>query len=55
MKKAILIGATSKIGKELTGLLINHNYQVGITGRQTELLLALKQNILTKLLLMFLT
>jgi short-subunit dehydrogenase len=43
MKKAIIIGATSGIGKEIARLLIDHNYTIGITGRRTELLLELKQ------------
>lgn len=43
MKKAIIIGATSGIGKELAELLTKHNYKVGITGRRTERLDELKQ------------
>jgi len=42
MKKAIVIGATSGIGKGLAKLLVDNNYKVGITGRRTELLEALK-------------
>jgi short-subunit dehydrogenase len=42
MKKAIVIGATSGIGKELAKLLVNNGYKVGITGRKTELLNDLK-------------
>lgn len=42
MKKAIVIGATSGIGKELAMLLVNNNYKVGITGRRTQLLSELK-------------
>ena len=38
MKKAIIIGATSGIGKELAKLLTENGYLVGITGRRTELL-----------------
>lgn len=41
-KKAIVIGATSGIGKELAELLAENNYLVGITGRRTELLENLK-------------
>jgi len=41
-KKAIIIGATSGIGKALAGILINDNYKVGITGRRTQLLEELK-------------
>lgn len=36
MKKAIVFGATSGIGKELTELLIANNYKVAITGRRLE-------------------
>ncbi len=43
MKKAIIIGATSGIGKELAKLLVDNNYKVGITGRRTELLNELKE------------
>jgi short-subunit dehydrogenase len=42
MKKAIIIGATSGIGKGLARLLVNNNYEVGITGRRAELLEELK-------------
>jgi short-subunit dehydrogenase len=41
MKKAIIIGATSGIGKELSELFAASNYKVGITGRRKELLLEL--------------
>jgi short-subunit dehydrogenase len=45
MKKAIIIGATSGIGKELAKLLTEDGYLVGITGRRTELLTEIqKQN-----------
>lgn len=43
MRKAIVIGATSGIGKGLAGLLAENNYRVGITGRRTELLKKLKE------------
>ena len=36
MKKAIVIGATSGIGKALAEILISNNYKVGIAGRRTE-------------------
>ena len=42
MKKVIIIGATSGIGKALAKTLISDNYKVGITGRRTELLVELK-------------
>ncbi len=42
MKKAIIIGATSGIGKGLAEILVDNNYKVGITGRRTELLEELK-------------
>lgn len=42
MKKAIIVGATSGIGKELAGILVKNNYKVGITGRRIELLEELK-------------
>jgi short-subunit dehydrogenase len=42
MKKAIIIGATSGIGKGLSKLLVDNDYKVGITGRRTELLEELK-------------
>ena len=37
MKKAIIIGATSGIGKALTELLLREGYLVGITGRRENL------------------
>ena len=43
MKKAIVVGATSGIGKELARLLAKNGYKVGITGRRKALLVALKQ------------
>jgi len=42
MKRAIIIGATSGIGKGLAKTLVNDNYKVGITGRRTKLLDELK-------------
>jgi short-subunit dehydrogenase len=38
MRKAIVIGATSGIGKELAKLLSVHDYRVGIAGRRNDLL-----------------
>lgn len=43
MKKAIVVGATSGIGKGLAKILTENNYLVGITGRRNELLSALKK------------
>jgi short-subunit dehydrogenase len=43
MKKAIVIGATSGIGKRLSEFLVENNYKVGITGRRSELLIEMKQ------------
>jgi short-subunit dehydrogenase len=42
IKKAIVIGATSGIGKGLAEIFVRENYIVGITGRRSELLDALK-------------
>ena len=42
MKKAIIVGATSGIGKELALILSNNVYKVGITGRRTQLLAELQ-------------
>ena len=42
MKKAIIIGATSGIGKGLAKLLVENNYKIGLTGRRVELLNELK-------------
>lgn len=42
MKKAIVIGATSGIGKELAKILVRNNYKVAITGRRENLLNDLK-------------
>ncbi len=38
MKKAIIVGATSGIGRQLAIILAGNGYQVGITGRREELL-----------------
>jgi len=43
MKKAIIVGASSGIGKGLAILLAENDYKVGITGRKTELLDELKK------------
>ncbi len=38
MKKVIIIGATSGIGKELAIIFAAKGFEVGITGRRSELL-----------------
>ena len=43
MKKAIVVGATSGIGKALAQQLVRNGYNVGITGRRLDFLSALKQ------------
>ena len=45
MKKAIIIGATSGIGRELAKILSLNNYVVGMAGRRTELLSNLQSEI----------
>ena len=42
MKKAIIIGATSGIGKSLSELLIREGYEVGVTGRREEIFQSIK-------------
>lgn len=48
MKKAIVIGASSGIGKELALVLAKNDYEVGLMARRVELLKALKNTIPTK-------
>jgi short-subunit dehydrogenase len=43
MKKAIVIGATSGIGKSISEILIQNNYVVGVSGRRLEMLTSLKE------------
>lgn len=43
MKKAIVIGATSGIGKSLAEVLVKNDYAVGVTGRRIEMLKSLKE------------
>lgn len=43
MKNALIIGASSGIGKELSKLLVADNYKVVITGRRKKLLQELKE------------
>ena len=47
MKNAIVIGATSGIGRELAVILSQHGYAVGIVGRRLKLLEDLKSEIKT--------
>lgn len=42
MKKAIIIGATSGIGRDLAKVMSEHNYILGVTGRREELLKTLQ-------------
>ncbi len=44
-KKAIIIGATSGIGKELAKVVSQNNYIVGLLGRRTQLLDELKEEL----------
>jgi len=44
-KKAIIIGATSGIGKELAKVVSKNNYIVGLAGRRTHLLNELKEGL----------
>ncbi len=44
-KKAIIIGATSGIGKELAKVVSQNNYIVGLAGRRTQLLDELKEEL----------
>jgi len=44
-KKAIIIGATSGIGKELAKVVSQNNYIVGLAGRRTHLLDELKEGL----------
>ncbi len=45
IKKAIVIGASSGIGKELAKVLSQNNYLVGLVGRRRELLTGLQQEL----------
>ena len=55
MKTAIVFGATSGIGKEISELLLKDGYKVAITGRRLEKLEALKTNILIRCMLLKMT
>lgn len=48
MKKAIIIGASSGIGKDLAIILAEHGYEVGLMARRVEKLEALQKEIPTK-------
>lgn len=48
MKKAIIIGASSGIGRELAEVLSRNGYAVGLTGRRVELLTALQSELATE-------
>ena len=48
MKKAIIIGASSGMGRELAKVLISHDYIVGVTARRTELLTELQTELTEK-------
>ena len=48
MKKAIIIGATSGIGRSLAEKLVSEGYLVGITGRREEILKNIEENHLGK-------
>lgn len=45
MPKAVIIGATSGIGRSLAHVLSENGYVIGVTGRRTELLKSLKEEI----------
>ena len=49
MKKAIIIGATSGIGKSLAELLLREGYEVGVTGRREELFQSIKTQVLSRI------
>lgn len=51
MKKAIIIGASSGIGRELAKVLGNNRYSVALVGRREELLLSLKEEMDTETLI----
>jgi short-subunit dehydrogenase len=48
MKKAIIIGASSGMGRELAKVLVRHDYIVGVTGRRAELLQELQAGLSDK-------
>ena len=44
MKKAVIIGASSGMGLEVTKLLLNDGWQVGVAARRVERLQSLKES-----------
>lgn len=48
MKKAIIIGASSGMGRELAKILSKEKYAIGLVARRTELLLELQRELHTK-------
>ena len=48
MNKAIIIGASSGIGKELAKIFDTHNYSIGIVARRLNLLKELQANLQNK-------
>ncbi len=51
--KAIIIGASSGIGKELSKVLSQNNYIVGLVGRRTQLLDELKEELIGEIFMIF--
>ena len=45
MKKAIIVGASSGIGKEIALSLLRDHYKIGITGRRINNLEEIKDNL----------
>ncbi|MGB7511453.1 MAG: SDR family NAD(P)-dependent oxidoreductase, partial [Pelodictyon phaeoclathratiforme] len=45
MHKAIIIGASSGIGRELAKVLAKNGYSLGLVGRRIDLLLSLQQEV----------
>ena len=50
IKRAIIVGATSGIGKELAFILSKDGYELGLTGRRTELLKMMESSSPTKVI-----
>lgn len=48
MNKAVVIGASSGIGKELAKILDTHNYSIGIVARRLDLLKELQADLQNK-------